>query len=141
MKIGKPLDDATSAQVFGQHHQMVVMHPDEIAVPGDAFDSIRKFCVHRTITGPVRRIELTARRQSVEQGPDDFVRESFVIGGLLGGGQKDRFYAVILLRRPTLPRCSERLLIIPTSPPHPASAILVKNRCERAAETASTPFQ
>src|SRR5438128_10977720 len=90
MKIGKPLDHTASAQVFGQHHQMIVMHPNETAVSGYAFDSIRKFCVHRTVTGPVRRIELTARRQAVEQGPDDFVGESFVIGGLFGRCQNYR---------------------------------------------------
>src|SRR5437867_13127509 len=102
MKVGKLLPDSAKAQVLSQHHQVVIMHPYEIAVPCYTFYAIRKFSIDRAIAGPICRVELTARRQAVKQRPDDFVREAAVVSGVLGGCQKHGLEVVIPLRRPLL---------------------------------------
>ena len=62
-----------------QQQQMVVMHPDVVFFPRVLHNRQSELVVHGFIGSPVAGLKVTARRQVVEQRPQDFIRESEVI--------------------------------------------------------------
>ena len=54
-------------------HEMIVMDPDVIVRARVFGHSARELPVHVQIACPVRRNEVAARLEVMEQGPDDFI--------------------------------------------------------------------
>ena len=60
MKIAKPLNDFARAEVSSKHHQVIILHPDEIAGTRHEFHCISKLIIHTAIAIPICRVKVTA---------------------------------------------------------------------------------
>ena len=62
MKIGQALLQSTRSQSVSEHHQVVIVHPDEITVPAHAIYSLSEFRVDLAVLVPICGIKLAPGR-------------------------------------------------------------------------------
>jgi hypothetical protein len=59
MKISEPELDTSLSQHMPTHHQVIIMHPDEISRRRDLLDGISKFSIYIAVDLPRCGVELT----------------------------------------------------------------------------------
>lgn len=73
-----------------QEHQLVVLHPYDVARLGQPADRLAEKTVHGAVGLAVARLVAGIGEEVVAQGPDRAVAVTFVVVGDLAGGEKDR---------------------------------------------------
>lgn len=76
---GTPVVDLLTQQ-SGEKHQMVILHPDQIAVAYNLCDSLGKQAVGLLVCAPILLIERDLTGVVVEQGPENAMKKEAMKG-------------------------------------------------------------
>jgi hypothetical protein len=77
-KAGMPFNPE-SGQFGGNHNEVVVVHPNVVFFSGVINDPSGKLHVDALVYFPGCRVDIAARRQVMEKGPEDLVRKAIVV--------------------------------------------------------------
>ena len=108
-----------------QEHQLVVLHPYDVARLGQPADRLAEKTVHGAVGLAVARLVAGIGEEVVAQGPDRAVAVTFVVVGDLAGGEKDRMETQGLQFVGRLPAA----LFPVGAESRPADPVFFRNRC------------
>ena len=130
-------------QEFRHVDELVVLHPDEVAVPPLLGHGVGEFLVDFQVGVPEGRLEVAPPQHVVEQGPEDRVREALVesLDLLLGEEHRDEIVAAlaIALLQHSLPGPAP--LQRQARPAHPEAAAVGEHRRNGAHQAAGPGLQ